>query len=257
MIRWKKGDYIKLGRAVSEFNKEIKKHESLEDKLSLPEQIDYKELRDNIQTREGLNAYIASLKRIKLPGSFNIVKLENGEQITEYEKKELDYGREAAIIDVSNEVLKEELQTKSNYGFKPHERLPDGFKSEKQNRLERKLEDYKKLYTLTGKDFEKRAREVGINRTELQYRRAYVFRKNYMEVMKKYKDLKHYDLFKKWANKHKDPVRFYNALPDTEYYPDDLYYQSDKVFTEEQFDGFLESLGIEIPDDKKEDKKEG
>ena len=86
MIRWKKGDYIKLGRAVSEFNKEIKKHESLEDKLSLPETIDYKELRDRIQTREGLNAYIDSLKRIKLPGSFNIVKLENGEQITEYQK---------------------------------------------------------------------------------------------------------------------------------------------------------------------------
>ena len=252
MIRWKRGDYIKLGRAVSEFNKEIKKHESLEDKLSLPEMIEYRELKDRIQTREGLNAYINSLKRIKLPGSFNIVKLENGEQITQYEKKELDLGREAAIISVSNEISKIELKTKSDYGFEPNERLPKGFKSEEQNRLERKLEDYKKLYMLTGKNFEKRAREVGINRTELQYRRAYIFRKNYMEVMKKYKDLDNYDLFKKWANKHKNPVRFYGALPDTEYYPDDLYYQSDKVFTQEQFNGFLESLGIEIPKDKEE-----
>lgn len=249
MIRWKKGDYIKLGRAVSEFNKEIKKHEALEDKLSLPEQIDYKELRDRIQTREGLNAYIDSLKRIKLPGSFNIVNLENGEQITEYQKREMDLGREAAIKDLSSQVAKLEELTKMNYGFKAGVELPQAFKSAEQKRLERTLKDYKKLYKLTGKDFLKRAKEIGINRTELQYRRAYVFRKNYMEVMKKYKDLEHYDLFKKWANKHKNPVRFYEALPDAEFYPDDLQYQSDMVFTQEQFDSFLEGLGIQIEEE--------
>jgi hypothetical protein len=70
-----------------------------------------------------------------------------------------------------------------------------------------------------------------------------------MEVMKKYKDFEHYDLFKKWANKHKNPVRFYEALPDAEFYPDDLQYQSDMVSTEEQFDSFLEGLGIQIEEE--------
>lgn len=69
MIRWKRGDYIKLGKAVSQFNKEIAKNEGIIDKLILPEQVDYKSLRDNIQTREGLNYYIKSLKNIKLPRS--------------------------------------------------------------------------------------------------------------------------------------------------------------------------------------------
>lgn len=69
-IRWKRGDYIRLGKAVSEFNKEINKNRSVLNELYLPEKVNYKELRDSIQTREGLNAYINSLKRIKLPRSF-------------------------------------------------------------------------------------------------------------------------------------------------------------------------------------------
>ena len=67
MIRWKRGDFIKLGRAVSEFNKEIAKNEQVIDSLALPEKVEYKDLRDSIMTREGLNYYIQSLKRIKLP----------------------------------------------------------------------------------------------------------------------------------------------------------------------------------------------
>lgn len=257
MIRWKRGDYIKLGRAVSEFNKEIEKNKEIVDQVILLEKVEYKDLRDRIQTREGLNAYIDSLKRIKLPGGFDIVELENGEQITRYQKRELDSGRKSVMDSLSNQIAELEAQTKSNYGIDSDIKLPNAFKSQKQKELEGKLKDYKKLYKLTGKDFERRAWELGINQTELKYRRAYVFRKNYMEVMKKYKDFKHYDLFKKWANKYRNPVRFYDALPDAEFYPDDLQYQSDMVFTQEQFDSFLEGLGIEIPMEIPEDEKEG
>ena len=121
------------------------------------------------------------------------------------------------------------------------------FKSQKQKELERKLKDYKKLYKLTGKDFKRRARELGINQTELQYRRSYIFRQNYMKVMReKYSEFENFDKFEKWARKHKNPIRFYKALPDGEFYPDDLQYQSDVVFTQENFNSFLESLGIQI-----------
>lgn len=247
MIRWKRGDYIKLGKAVSEFNKEIEKNKNVVDDLVLPEKIEYKELRDRIQTREGLNAYINSLKRIKLPGSFDVVSLENGEQITRYEKRELDSGRKSVMSSLSNQIAELEQQTKSNYGIDSDIKLPNAFKSQKQKELERKLRDYKKLYKLTGKDFKRRARELGINQTELQYRRSYIFRQNYMKVMReKYSDFENFDKFEKWARKHKNPVRFYEALPDGEFYPDDLQYQSDVVFTQENFNSFLESLGIQI-----------
>ena len=46
MIRWSRGDYIRLGKAVSEFNKAISKNETEVNKLYLPESVNYKELRD-------------------------------------------------------------------------------------------------------------------------------------------------------------------------------------------------------------------
>ena len=116
-----------------------------------------------------------------------------------------------------------------------------------QKELEAKIRDYKKLYSLTGREFKRRAKELGIPQTELQYRRAYVFRKNYMDVMReKYSHFKNYDKFKKWAYKHKNPINFYKALPEEEYYPNDLTYQSEVTSSEEDFNGFLETLGIPI-----------
>jgi hypothetical protein len=64
MIRWTKGDYIKLGKAVANFNRQVAQNENQINKQYLPKLVNYKELRDRIQTREGLNAYIQSLKRI-------------------------------------------------------------------------------------------------------------------------------------------------------------------------------------------------
>ena len=50
LIRWKKGDYIKLGQAVSRFNKRIKELEV--DEISyLPDMKDYKDLKENILSR--------------------------------------------------------------------------------------------------------------------------------------------------------------------------------------------------------------
>ena len=68
-----------------------------------------------------------------------------------------------------------------------------------------------------------------------------------MDVMReKYSNYENYDKFRKWANKHKNPIDFYNALPEDEFYPNDLTYQSDVTFSQEDFNGFLETLGIEV-----------
>ena len=246
-IRWKQGDYIRLGRAVAEFNREIAKNETETNKLHLPQTIDYRTLRDRIQTRQGLNAYINSLKRIKLPGAFNIEKLENGELITTYEKRELERSRASYIKDINKQIQKLENQTKINLGIDSDIELPNAFKSIKQKQLEAKLRDYKKLYSLSGKDFRRRARELGINVTELKYKRAYIFRQNYMKVMReKYSSYENFQSFLNWANRHKNPIDFFESLPDTEFYPDDLHYQSDNTFNEEDFNGFLGSLGIDV-----------
>ena len=246
MIRWKHGDYIRLGKAVSNFNKEIDKNLNKTSNLILPEKIEYRELRDMIQTRKGLNAYIDSLKRIKLPGSFDVISLENGQQITKYAKNELELGRKSAINDLIERIADIEAQTKLHYKISS-DVLEEAYKTNKQKELEVLLNDYKNLYSLSGKTFSKRSLQLKFNQTELKYRRAYVFKENYMNVMEeKYSDFDNYDKFVKWANSHKNPVSFYEALPDNEYYPDDLQYQSDVVFSQEDFNAFLESLGIKL-----------
>lgn len=249
-IKWRQGDYIRLGRAVADFNREIAKNETEINKLYLPDKIDYKTLRDKIQTRQGLNDYINSFNRIKLSGAFDLETLEGGEVITTYQRRELDRGKSKAIREASKEIAKLEAQTKINYGIDDDINLPNAFKTQKQKELEAKVKDWRKLYKLTGKDFKRRARELGINATELKYRRAYIFRENYMKVMQeKYGHLDSYKYWLKWARKHRNPISFYESLPDNEYYPDDLQYQSDNLFNETDFIGFIESLG-EVVDDK-------
>ena len=141
-----------------------------------------------------------------------------------------------------------EEKKKQNLGL---QQLTGALKSQKQKELEARIRDYQKLYKLKGKDFRRRAKELGINQTELQYRRAYVFRKNYMQVMKeKYSSMENFWIFEKWANRHKNPVNFYESLPEGQYYPDDLTYQSDTTFSEDDFNAFLEVLGMDVESEK-------
>ena len=44
-IRWKRGDYISLGKAVSQFNKKINELKSEENALLLPDEISYSQLK--------------------------------------------------------------------------------------------------------------------------------------------------------------------------------------------------------------------
>lgn len=248
MIRWSKGDYIKLGKAVSNFNKQISKNETEANKLYLPEPMNYKELRDRIQTREGLNAYLQQLKRINLPNAFNLETLENGTIITKYQKGELNRARSQAINQLSQEISDIEKKTKVDYGVYSDIALPNAFKTGKQKELEAKLKDFKELYKLSGKDFKKRASQLMINQTELKFRRAYIFRQNYMKVMReKYSLFRDFWIFERWANKHKNPIDFYNSLPEgEEYFPNDLYRHSDETLSEEEFSTFLEEIGIDL-----------
>lgn len=245
-IRWNKGDYIRLGKAVSEFNKEISKNQSLTNELALPEKINYRDLRDSIQTREGLNDYIESLKNIKLPGAFTPAQLEGGEIITTYQKREMDTAKNKTIKSIQNEVNKLEAETKANLQIDDDIKLPNAFKSQEQKMLEARIRDYKRLYSLSGRDFKRLSRELGISETERKYRRAYIFRQNYINEFKKYSNFAYYKEWQKWAYKHRNPLNFYDSLPDNEYYPDDLNYQSDNTMSEQQFNRFLESLGIDL-----------
>ena len=88
-IKWQQKDYLSLGRAVANFNKKINKLQSEEKKLYLPELKNYKEIKQNIQTRSELNRIINSLKRFSKEGAEDLYVTKAGEQITKWERKEL------------------------------------------------------------------------------------------------------------------------------------------------------------------------
>ena len=161
--------------------------------------------------------------------------------------REIERGKKSAQRVIAGEIKKLEQQTRLNYGIDADIPIPQAFKSIEQKRLEAKLRDYKDLYQLTGSQFKKRAKELGIYNKELQYRRAFVFRETYMRIMReKYRNFDNFNKFESWARKHKNPISFYNDLPDAEFHPNDIQYQSDTTFQQEVFNSFLESLGINI-----------
>lgn len=88
-IKWKKGDYIRLGKAVSDFNKKINMLQAEENKLYLPNTIDYKESKENIATRAELNRLINSLRRFQREGAEDLYVTQAGEQLTKWERREL------------------------------------------------------------------------------------------------------------------------------------------------------------------------
>ena len=88
-IKWKKGDYISLGKAISNFNKKINELQAEENKLYLPNIIEYKEAKENITTRSELNRLINSLRRFQKQGAEELYVTQAGEEITKWERKEL------------------------------------------------------------------------------------------------------------------------------------------------------------------------
>lgn len=244
-IRWSKSDYVRLGKAVADFNRQISANTTAENKLYLPKEIDYKALRDDIKTRQGLEAYIQQLKRINIGDSFALEKLEGGEVITRYQRRELQRSLAQVIPKLESKIQQIQIETNIRLKNPADETLKETEKTKPQRELEARLRDYKELFTLSGDLFKKRAAQLMVNQTEKKYRQAYQFRKNYMKVMKEnWGNFRDYWIFKKYyADKHKDPVRFYEDLPEDEtYMPDDLYYLSDKVMTEEGFTAFVETL---------------
>ena len=243
-IRWSKSDYVRLGKAVADFNRQISANTTAENKLYLPKEIDYKALRDEIKTRQGLEAYIQQLKRINLGDSFALETLEGGQVVTRYQRRELQRSLAQVIPELESKIQREQRETNIRRGESPEAKIKDYEKTKKQKEYELRLKDYQELFTLSGAKFKRRAEQLMVNQTEKKYRQAYQFRKNYMKEMQKYRNMRDYWIFKKYyADKHKDPVRFYEDLPeDSSYFPDDLYYQSDMNYTDEEFTAFVENI---------------
>lgn len=241
-IKWKKGDYISLGKAVAEFNKKINKLQREEDLAYLPAKIDYKEAKENIATRKELNRLINSLKRFQREGAEELYETEAGEEMTVWERKEL--GIQSRIAQTR---LKQELA-------KLNEPLESGFSraemgSERVKEIKARIEKFKQIEKKKGYEFTRLKEQISTaGVSDYTMKKATVFRKNYMDNLEKYSHLDNYDKLIKKLQSISNPISFYEFVSQDEL-AGDLDYQSDEYFAQEDFNYYVQSLGIEIDEE--------
>lgn len=241
-INWKRGDFVRLGRAVSDFNKKINELNKEERKLYLPEKIDYKEAKENITTRKELNRLINSLRRFQAEGAEDLYITGAGETITKWERREL--GIQSRIAQTRLRAELKNLEKPLESGFS---RVQMG--SIRAREIEAQIKNLKQIETKRGYEFNALKRRImSQGASDYTMKKAIVFRENYINEMKKYSHFDNYDKLMKKLNSISNPVSFFNFVSQNEL-TGDLTYQSDEVYTQEAFNSFVQDFGIEIDED--------
>lgn len=89
-IKWRSQDYLKLGKAVKNFNRQIIKADQA-NKMSvdfLPDLKSYREVKNAITTRREFNRVIKSLSRINKADALDLIYLKGGQETTNWEYQE-------------------------------------------------------------------------------------------------------------------------------------------------------------------------
>lgn len=201
-IRWRQGDYVKLGRAISEFNKKIRKIQNDENKMYLPDFERYEWRRDNIKTRKEFNRVINMLKSFNQEGAEELVEMPSGEFLTKWESKLVKKGIQTGIKTLTNELQKfEEKRTEMPY------------QSQEEREIRSNLKSLKNIDNLVGYDFRRLKRRA--NRwleTDRQFKKALQYRENYYKSLEELKNFENYDILKKKLDSIKNPFEFFDYI---------------------------------------------
>lgn len=210
-IRWKRQDYLTLGRAVAAFNKKINSLNAEEKKLYLPELQNYKEVKENITTRSELNRVINSLRRFSRVGAEELYTTEAGEQITKWERRELGIMSRTAQRRLTLEL--KELEEPNIQGIS---RVQMG--SIRQREIEAEIRRLKEIEKKVGFDFERLSRKIKIlGASDYTLKMSYVYQNNFMEQLshlaKTSEEFK--PIYEKFVS-IKNPITFFNETQKSE-----------------------------------------
>lgn len=210
VIKWKKGDYVKLGRAVALFNRTISEHQTLENKLYLPDEVEYKEIKSKITTRKELNRVLNSLRRITNENAFELYETTAGEIFTNWERRELSIQRGIATRRLQAEL--KELNKPLENGYS---RVQMG--SVRAKEIEAQIKNLETFETKKGYELERlvrRIRNIGVS--DYGMRKAIVYRENYFEMLKTYENYDNYDKLINVLSQITNPIEFYNFVSQNE-----------------------------------------
>lgn len=227
-MRWTKSDYITLGKAVSQFNKKINELNREEKKLYLPDLKNYETVKHNIISRNEFNRIIKSLKGFSKQGAENLYTTQTGEQITQWERKEL--AKESLIAErrlkaelnsfnfSNNKKSETNLQYKSPY-TKAQERAME------YQEILAQIRNFKKIEQKRGIEFTRlKDRLKKLGNLDYEYMKATIYRENFMKAFEHAKNLDGYDLLMKKFNRIKNPINFYNYISQSNVFKDIFIY---------------------------------
>lgn len=232
-IKWNRSDIGKLSSAVRQFNKTIKKLESAESDLVLPDVVDYKELKSGITTRQELNRMIGSLRRFTNPAKQKAIKLDSGIEITAWEYTELKAERRRAEKRLTGELFGLEATL--------------GTGNKRINEIRGTIASLQKLETAIGEDFKRIRERIKVQGTsDFNRKKAKTFQDNFIKAFKGMgrKEIVEY------AQKFKDPEEFWNAIKDSGFSNlQEFYDESEGILrfsmdSDERYFYELEQLGL-------------
>ena len=203
-ISWKNYDNLSLGKAVANFNRKINKIKTEENKLYLPDEINFKDIKENILTRRELDRVIQNLRAFNKKGAEELYQNEAGENMTIWEK----------------DIIQSEINTglrRLNKELRQVDRSKYPFETAHEKDIKKQINNLKKFQTSKGFEFsELKRRAYNQGRADLEMRKAIVYRDNYMKVLKDhYKNFDNYDKLIKYLKRFKNPIRFYNVMKNT------------------------------------------
>ena len=243
LIRWKRGDYIKLGQAVSRFNKIINELD-IDERNFLPELKNYQEIKEHITSRKELNRIIKSLRRVDTENLLNTKTLESGEEISKWEYQELNKARRRAFRNL-------ELERESILKDRPSIGMGD----ERLSEIHAIEQSFIDLENRTGKDLKRiKTRIFSVGRSDYKLSKDELFRRNFYTALEGISNFQNYDVLKKELDKIKNPTKFYEFVKKSPVLMDLFlwYKESDSLFyggfndNEEAFNStLLFHLGIE------------
>lgn len=221
LIRWKKGDYIKLGQAVSRFNKIIDELDNVE-RNYLPDLMNYKEIKESITSRKELNRVVNALRRATFENLESTRAFESGEEVSKWEFSEINKARRRAFRNLE----KERISIVEN-------RPSIGMGDERLSEIHAIEQSFIDLENRTGKEFTRlKQRIFSIGRSDYGLSKDKLFMDNFYKALEGISNFQNYDVLKKELDKIKNPTKFYDYVKQSPVLMDLFlwYKESDSLF---------------------------
>lgn len=230
-INWKNVDNLTLGRAVANFNKKLNRIKTEENKLYLPEEINFREVKENILTRRELNRVIQNLRSFNKEGAEELYRNDAGEEMTKWEKN----------------IIQNEIKTgirRLNKELREVDRNKYPFETAMERDIKKQINNLKKFQTSKGFDFkELKRRAYNQGRADMEMRKAIVYKNNYMRVLRDhYQNFDNYDKLMKYLNRFTNPISFYNIMENVGENIVDIYMIYEPDMAQNQFNEYVSNF---------------